>query len=138
MAYSPVLGVGEVEPRAGVPFAALVAVGRYAAGVLDQPGQVQQVPGHERGVPVGEVVLWSVRSWVQIGWSWAGLADPARVGLGRDRVAQVLQAVEDVHRAVLDPVLVASDEASANPTVVGVLALGVEQAGAGVQALDHT
>jgi hypothetical protein len=57
----------------------------------------------------------------------------AGVGLGRDGVAQVLEAVEDVHRAVLDAVLVAGDQAAADPPVVGVLAGVVEQAGAGVQ-----
>ena len=54
---SAVLGVGEVEAAAGVPLRALVAVGGDAAGVLEHAGQVQQVPRHERGVAVGEVVL---------------------------------------------------------------------------------
>ena len=56
-----------------------------------------------------------------------GLADPAGVGLRRDHVAEVLQRVEDVHRAVLDAVLVAGDEAAADASVVGVLAVVVEQ-----------
>ena len=65
-----------------------------------------------------------------------GLADPAGVGLRRDRVAEVLQAVEHVHRAVLDAVLVPGDQAPADPAVVGVLPRVVEQAGAGVEPLD--
>ena len=48
----------------------------------------------------------------------SGLADPARVGLRRDRVAKVLERVEDVHRAVLDAVLVAGHETAADPAVV--------------------
>ena len=65
-----------------------------------------------------------------------GLADPARVGLRRDHVAEVLQRVEDVHRAVLDAVLVAGDQAAADPAVVGVLAGVVEQVAVAVEALD--
>jgi hypothetical protein len=57
----------------------------------------------------------------------AGLADPAGVGLRRDRVAEVLQRVEDVHRAVLDAVLVAGDQAAADAAVVGVLAASLSR-----------
>ena len=53
------------------------------------------------------------------------------------RVAQVLEAVEDVHRAVFDAVLVAGDQATADAAVVGVLTGLVEQVRAGVQPLDH-
>jgi hypothetical protein len=49
----------------------------------------------------------------------------------------VLEAVQDVHGAVLDAVLVAGQQAAGHPPVVGVLAGLVEQAGAGVQPLDH-
>jgi len=51
-----VFGIVEVEAASGVPFRALVAVGRDSARVLEHPGQVHQVPRHERGVAVGEVV----------------------------------------------------------------------------------
>ena len=54
---SAVLGVREVEAAAGVPLRALVAVRGDAAGVLEHPREVQQVPRHERGVAVGEVVV---------------------------------------------------------------------------------
>ena len=56
-ATSAVLGVGEVEAGAGVPLRALVAVRGDAAGVLEHARHVQQVPGRERRVAVGEVVL---------------------------------------------------------------------------------
>ena len=134
---SAVLGVGEVEAAAGVPLRALVAVGRDAARVLEHAGEVQQVPGHERGVAVGEVVLRPARAGIEVGRPGPGLADPAGVGLGRDDVAEVLQRVEDVHRAVLDAVLVAGDEAAADAPVVGVLAVLVQQVRVAVQALDH-
>src|SRR5437588_1819338 len=109
---SPVLGVGVVEAAAGVPLRALVAVGGDAAGVLEHPGQMEEVPGHERGVAVGEVVLRPTRSGVEVRRPRSRLADPAGVGLGRDDVAEVLERVQDVHGAVLDPVLVAGDEAA--------------------------
>ena len=63
---------------------------------------------------------------IEVRRTWPGLPDPARVGLRRDRVAEVLQAVEDVHRAVLDAVLVARDQTPRDAAVVGVLAGGVE------------
>jgi hypothetical protein len=69
--------------------------------------------------------------------SLPGLADPPGVGLRRNRVPQVLQAVEDIHRAVLDTVLVAGDQAAGDPAVVGVLAGLVEQVRAAVQPFDH-
>jgi hypothetical protein len=51
----------------------------------------------------------------------SGLADPIRVRLRRDGVAEVLEAVEDGHRAVLDAVLVAGDQATCDASVPGVL-----------------
>src|SRR5690606_7715531 len=79
--------------------------------------------------PVGELVA--------VARPGAGLADPAGIGLRWDDVAQVLEAVEHVHGAVLDAVLVAADEAPADAAVVDPLAAVVELARAGVQALDH-
>ena len=66
-----------------------------------------------------------------------GLADPAGVGVRRDRVADVLQRVEDVLGAVLDAVLVAGDQAAGHPAVEEVLALVVELAGQRVDPLDQ-
>ena len=56
----------------------------------------------------------TARPGVEIRRARARLADPPGVGLRRDHVAEVLQRVEDVHRAVLRPVLVAGDEAPAD------------------------
>src|SRR2546430_10723023 len=130
---SAILRVLEVEPAAGVPLRALVAARRNAARVLEHPGQVHQVPGHERGVAVGEVVLRTTGARVQIGRTGTGLADPPGIGLRRARVTQVLQAVQHVHGAVLDAVLVAGDQAATHPAVVGVLPSNVEQVRAGVE-----
>ena len=104
--------------------------------IAQHRGQVQKVPGHEGGVAAGELVLRPARSRVEVGRSGAGFADPTGIGLGRDDVADVLQAVEDVHGAVLDAVLVAGDQAPADPAVVPPLAVVVEVAGGGVQPLD--
>jgi hypothetical protein len=64
--------------------------------------------------------------------SHSGLTNPAGIGLGRDGVAQVLEAEEQVHGAVLDPVVIAGQRAAGHPPVVGVLAGLVQPAGAGV------
>src|SRR6478672_4048726 len=117
---SAVLGV-EVEALPLLPRRALVAPRRDAAGVADHLRQVHEVPRHERGVAVGEVVLRPAGARVEVGRAGPDLADPARVGLRRDHVAEVLHAVEDVARAVLDPVLVAGDQRTADPAVEGVL-----------------
>src|ERR1700710_3237213 len=97
------LRVREVEAAAGVPGGALVAVGGDAAGVLEDPRQVQHVPGGEGGVAVGEVVLRAARALVEIGRAGAGLADPAGIGLRRDRVNEVLQRGEGGRLAALYP-----------------------------------
>ncbi len=134
---SAVVGIREVEAAPGVPFGALVAVRGNPARVLQHPGDVQQVPRHERGVPVGEVVLGPTRSGIEVRRPGPGFADPAGIGLRRNHVAEVLQRVQDVHRAVLDPVLVAGDETASDSSVVRVLAGIVEQMGVAVEPLDH-
>src|SRR5258708_8881798 len=125
-----VVGVVEVVAAAGVPAGALVAVGGYAAGVLEQPGQVQQVPGHERGVAVGEVVVRAAGARVEVGRPGPGFADPPGIGLRRGGVPEVLQGVKDVHRAVLDAVLLAGGETAGHAAVAGALA-GVVEDGRG-------
>src|SRR5262249_56630121 len=89
-----------------------------------------------RGVAGVEASLRAAGTGVKVGRPGAGRADPPRVGLRRDDVPQVLQAVQDVHRAVLDAILVAGDQAAADPAVVDVLPGVVEQVRAGVQPLD--
>src|SRR4051794_7750348 len=84
------LGVLEVEAAAGVPFGALVAVGGDPAGALQEPRDVDQVPRHERRVPVREVVVRTAGAGVEVAGAGAGLADPPRVRLRRDREAEVL------------------------------------------------
>jgi hypothetical protein len=56
---SAVFRVWEVESAAGLPRRSLVAVRGYPATVLERPGGVHQVPRHECGVAVGEVVVGS-------------------------------------------------------------------------------
>src|SRR5271166_3932958 len=132
-----VVGIGVVESAAGVPLRALVTVCGDAARVLEQAGHVQKVPGHEGRVAVGEVVLRPARAGIEVAGPGADLAEPRRVGLGWDHVAEVLQRVEHVHRAVLRSVLVAGDQAAGRATVVGILAVLVEEMAVSVEALDH-
>lgn len=121
------LGVGEVEAAACVPAGALVAVGGEPAGVAQEPGEVHEVPGHEGGGAVGEVVLGPSEAIIEVGGTGACFAEPGGVGLGWDGVAEVLEGVENVHGAVLGAVLVAGDKAATDPPVIGVLAGVVEQ-----------
>ncbi len=71
----PVLRVGVVEARAGVPRRALVAVNREAAAVLEHASDVQEVPGQERRVAVGEVVVEPAARVVEV--ARAGAASPS-------------------------------------------------------------
>src|SRR5204862_8116615 len=88
---SAVLGVREVAAACRVPFGALVAMGRHPSGCLHEPGNVEEVPGHEGRVAVGEVVLGPAGVRVEVRGSGPGFTDPAGVGLGRDDVTEVLQ-----------------------------------------------
>ena len=56
-AHLPMLRIRIIKPTARVPLRALVAMRRNPTGVFDHPRQVQQVPGHEGRVAIGEVVL---------------------------------------------------------------------------------
>ena len=110
---------------------------RDPASVFDHPCHVQQIPSHERRVAIGEIVLWTTGTGVQIGWARARLAKPIGVSLWRDDISQVLQRVEHVHRTVLGSVFVPGDQRTAHTTVVGILPLFVEQVAGSVQSLDN-
>ena len=97
---------------------------------------MHQVPRHERRVAVGEVVLGATGALVEVGRARPDVPDPAGVGLRRDDVAKVLEAVEDVHGAVLDAVLVAGDQRAADPAVERVLTLLVELTRLCIEPLD--
>ncbi len=79
-----------VEAIARIPRRPLVAMGGNAAGILQHPRQMHQVPGHERRVALGEVVV-DADTVIAIGRARSGLADPARIGLRRDDIAQMLK-----------------------------------------------
>ena len=135
---SAVFRVGvETEAFAVVPGLPQVAVCGDAAGVLEHPGRVHQVPRHEGRVAVGEVVLGAARFGIEVARTRADLADPTGVGGWRDAVADVLQAVEDRHCGMLDAVLVAGDQCARRLSVEDVLALVVEQPAHRVEAFDE-
>jgi hypothetical protein len=62
----PVLGVLPAEALALLPRGQLVSVGRDSAGGFQHPGQMHQVPAHEGGVAVGELVLGTARARIEI------------------------------------------------------------------------
>ena len=125
-----IFGIREVESRARIPFPTLISVGREAARRLQHPGEVEEVPCHEGRVAIGELVVdpdpTPILELVPIAGTRARLTDPSGVRLGRDRVPDVLQAVEDVRRAVLDSVFVSRNQASSDSPVEEPLALVVE------------
>ena len=64
---SAVFGIGKIKSGPRIPCRTLIAVHRYSAEVLHHPGQVHEVPGHESGVAVGEVVLRAAGTRVEVG-----------------------------------------------------------------------
>jgi hypothetical protein len=63
-----------VRAAAGYPLRPLISVGRDATGILYHPRQVHEVPGHERSVPVREVVFRAPGTGIEI--RWPGPASP--------------------------------------------------------------
>ena len=108
-----------VEATASLPQGTLVAMCRNAARILYHSGEVHEVPGHEGGIAVGEVVLGPTGARVEIGRTRAGLTHPPHVSLGWNGVAQVLQRVENVHGAVLGTIFVACDDTAPDSAIVG-------------------
>ena len=66
-------------------------IGWNSTRIFDHPRHVQQVPCHERRVAVGKVVLRSAGTGIEIGWTGPRFAEPIRVSLRRNHVAQMLQ-----------------------------------------------
>ena len=74
---------------ARVPRGSLIAVSRHAAGILQHPREMHQVPSHEGGISLREIVVQPYAA-VAIGRTGARLPDPTGIGLWRDDVAEVL------------------------------------------------
>jgi len=62
-----------------------------AALVPQHSRQVGEIPGHERGVSDGELVLGPARSFVEVGRSGPRLPYPPRVRLRRNHVSEMLE-----------------------------------------------
>ena len=73
----------------------------HGVGTRPEDGRIPESPWKCGRVALGELVLRSTGALVEVGRSWPGLSDPAGVGVGGDRVTQVLQGVQDIHRHVL-------------------------------------
>ena len=97
---------------------------------------MHQIPRHKGRVALREFVFLAARIFVHIRRSRSGFADPAGVGLRRNRVAEMLERIENVHRAMLDAVFVAGDDAAARFAVIDILPEFVGLARFGVEPLD--
>ena len=116
-----VAGKGEAEPLALCPGVAIIALAGNAGS--EHPGQMHQVPGHDRGVGSRVNSLSKpVRPPFFLSSSPKGrprprLADPPAIGLRRDGVAEVVQREAEAHRDMLDPVFVAGDDGTGHLSV---------------------
>src|SRR6185312_7416835 len=92
-----VFGIAEIEALAFIPFGTLIALGRDAAGAFEEFSQMHEIPRHEGGVAVGEIVIEAdmaaLAVVVTVTGAGADLTDPAGVGLRRDDATQVLQTI---------------------------------------------
>jgi hypothetical protein len=66
---------------------------------------MHEVPGHEHGVALSELVLGPARTLVEVRRAGPGLADPPGVGLRRDDAAEVLEGVEERISSTCTPCL---------------------------------
>ena len=126
------------ESPAAIPNLPEVAERGDAAVVLQDRSEVHEIPTHESRVAVREIVFWPARSFVEIAGTGSDFADPAGVGGGRNRIADVLQAVEQVRRAVLHAVFVAGDDSATDLAIENVLAFVVKFTRVSVEPFDNT
>jgi hypothetical protein len=54
------------ESSTRIPFGSLIAVRWDSSGIFDHSGEVHQIPRHERGVSIREIVLGSSRTFIEI------------------------------------------------------------------------
>ncbi len=50
-------GIRIIETAAGIPFGALVAMGRDPPGIFYHSCHVHEIPGHEGRIAVGKIIL---------------------------------------------------------------------------------
>ena len=119
----------------------LIAIGRETARILQQTRRMHQVPAQDCRVSLGEGVLAacgrSILALIAIAQTWTDLADPARIRLGRNGIADMGERVLQRHGGVLDPVLIAGDHAAARLAVIDELAIVLALSGLGIEPLDQ-
>ena len=110
---------GRAKPNRSPSAQALRSLPWLGMPGASNPGQMHQVPGHDRGVASGELVVetGTTAFFVVIakGRPRPRLADPPAIGLRRDGVAEVVQREAEAHRDMLDPVFVAGDDGNRPP-----------------------
>ena len=80
-----------IEAAACVPFGSLITMCCDAAGIFDHARQMHEVPCHEGCVALCEIVFRTTGTGTEIGRTWTGLAESARVGLWRNDIAKMLE-----------------------------------------------
>src|SRR5690606_19666990 len=85
-ASAPVFGILEIEAAPGLPCPPVITLIRQTACLFQHPRHMHQVPRHDRGVALREVVV-EACAVVAIARAGAGFTHPAAIGLRGDRVA---------------------------------------------------
>lgn len=134
------LRIGPARLVAVTPLGFDIADGRIATVVFQHARRVQQVECHEGVVFLGEFIVEagarSVVLVIAIGRAGACFANPAAIGLWRDRNADVLYRLEHAHSNVFDAVLVARHNGAADFAVKGILALVVGLVRMGIELFN--
>ena len=124
-----------IESTTSIPLGALIAMCWNSTCILEHSRKVEQIPGHECGVAIGKIILGPSRSGIQIGGSRSCRSQPVGIRLRRDDVAEMLEGIENIHRAVLGSVLVARNQTASDTTVEDVLAVFMQIPGIGIESL---
>ena len=125
-----------IESATRVPLGALIAMCWNPACILDHSRKVEQIPGHECGVAIGEIILGPSRSGIQIRGSRSCRSQPVGIRLRRDDVAEMLEGIENVHGTVLGSVFVACNQTTPDTTVIDVLSIVSEIPRIGIESFD--
>ena len=108
-----------------------------AARVAQHACHVHKVEGHECQIAACERAViagtFAAFGFIAVGGTGTGFANPAAIGLGRDRIAYMLKGVEHGLGYMLDAILIAGDDGPANFAIVDILVFRVALAGMGVE-----
>jgi len=93
--------MGEVEPATGIPERTLVPVCGHPARVFQHARRMQQVPGHEGRIPVGEVALRTAeRAWNRATSSGRPVSRNATAAI-RITITEIIKTANSVIAAIM-------------------------------------